>query len=163
MNDPITDWRNRRASMQAANKKLVQKLRKKKKKPLNELGDQLHEEVFEQVDCLQCANCCTSIPPIVNKTDAARIAKHLGMKVAEFEEEYLTQDEDGDRVMNTSPCRFLLENNHCMIYEYRPKACRQYPHTDNFEFGERLRLHAVNAFYCPGVFHILERIRQIGL
>lgn len=158
--DLIQDWKNRKGQQKKAHKKLVQKLRNHKGKRLNEFGTQIHEEVFSKVDCLDCANCCSSIPPIVNKTDSARIAKVLGLKVAEFEEKYLTQDEDGDRVMNASPCPFLLENNYCQIYEHRPKACRQYPHTGDFEFANNLNLHSINSQYCPGVFHILERMMK---
>ncbi|MCR9289439.1 MAG: YkgJ family cysteine cluster protein [Bacteroidetes bacterium] len=157
----IEQWKKGKANVRKKHKKFTQKLKREKGKKLNELGDELHEQVFSEVDCLECANCCTSIPPIVNKTDATRISKHLGMKLSEFQKEYLIQDEDGDTVMNTSPCRFLLENNHCMIYEFRPKACREYPHTDAFEFAKNLHLHAVNARYCPAVFHILERMAKV--
>jgi Fe-S-cluster containining protein len=156
----IQDWKNRRQQQKKTHKKVVRRLRQHKGKRLNEFGAKVHEEVFAKVDCLECANCCTSIPPMVNKTDAARIAKLLGMKVSAFEEQYVTIDEDGDRVMNTTPCPFLLENNHCTIYEHRPRACREYPLTDDFQFAHNLNQHAVNAQYCPGVFHILERMNQ---
>lgn len=156
----IESWKSGRVTNRKKHKKFVQKLKRDKGKKLDELGDRLHEEVFKEVDCLDCANCCTSIPPIVNKTDAARIAKHLGMKRGDFEKEYLTQDEDGDWVMNASPCPFLQENNYCLIYDYRPKACRQYPHTDGLEFSKNLHLHGVNSRYCPAVFHILERMMK---
>jgi len=156
----IQDWKNRRQQKKKSHKKIVQRLRKHKGKRLNEFGAKVHEEVFSEIDCLDCANCCTSIPPVVNKTDAARIAKLLCMKVGAFEEQYLTRDEDGDQVMNATPCPFLLENNHCTIYEHRPKACRQYPLTDDFQFAGNLNWHAINAQYCPGVFHILERMNQ---
>lgn len=159
--DLISEWKQNKTNAKKRHKKFVAKLKRQKEKSLNEMGDQLHETVFSELDCLDCANCCTSIPPIVNKTDTNRIAKHLGMKLSEFQDEYLTQDEDGDTVMNTSPCRFLLENNHCMIYEFRPKACREYPHTDAFEFAKNLPLHAINARYCPAVFHILERMMKV--
>ncbi len=29
-----------------------------------------------------------------------------------------------------SPCPFLGDDNYCSVYEARPKACREYPHTD---------------------------------
>lgn len=58
-----------------------------KGKKLDELGDELHEVVFSELNCLDFANYCTPIPPIVNKTDSARIAKHLGMKQSEFKKQ----------------------------------------------------------------------------
>ncbi len=157
----IEEWKQGRSNSRKKHKKFIQKLKREKNKSLNELGDELHETVFSELDCLYCANCCTSIPPIVNKTDSARIARHLGMKESAFKAQYLVQDEDGDTVMNTSPCPFLMDNNHCMIYEFRPKACREYPHTDSHEFSKNLHLHAVNARYCPAVFHILERMMKL--
>lgn len=160
--DLIQDWRNRKTTNKQKLRKFVKNLRRKKGKKLDELGDELHEEVFREVDCLDCANCCTSIPPMLLRADISRISKHLGMKPAEFEAEYLVEDEDGDTVMNSTPCPFLdAENdNKCFIYEHRPKACRKYPHTDRLEFSQNLRLHAVNAQHCPAVFHILERMME---
>lgn len=156
MPDLIEEWRKKKASIGKKHKKFIRKLAQHKSKQLNRFGDDIHDQVFSKIDCLDCANCCTSIPPIVNKTDSARIAKHLGMKLADFEDKFLTVDDDQDTVMNQSPCPFLLADNACSIYEVRPKACREYPHTNNQEFSQNLQLHAQNAIYCPAVFHILE-------
>ena len=82
------------------------------------------------------------------------------MKVGDFEKEYLKVDEDGDTVMNQTPCPFLQEDNYCLIYEVRPKACRQYPHTDAQQFSAEMKLHAQNALYCPAVYHILEAMKK---
>ncbi|MGB0524190.1 MAG: YkgJ family cysteine cluster protein [Flammeovirgaceae bacterium] len=160
MADLITDWKKRKGSVGKKHKKFIRKLAQHKGKHLNRLADETHDRVFAKIDCLACANCCTSIPPIVNKTDSTRIAKHLGMKQSEFEEHYLTVDEDHDTVMNQSPCPFLQADNRCEIYEVRPKACREYPHTNQQEFSQNLHLHAQNAMYCPAVFHILEAMER---
>jgi len=152
----MKDWENRRAKQHKLHKKLINRLKKHRTKQLDAWGDQLHEQVFKKIDCLDCANCCTSIPPLVNQTDITRIAKHLRVKPSEFTKQYITQDEDGDQVMNATPCPFLESDNTCQIYDVRPKACRQYPHTDQNEFSKHLKLHAVNAQYCPAVFQILE-------
>lgn len=156
----IEDWKRKNQDAKAENRQIVKRLRRKRGKALDKLADGAHEEVFSKIDCLDCANCCTSIPPIVNKTDVNRIAKKFGMRPAEFEEQYLIRDEDGDTVMNTSPCPFLLEDNMCMIYDIRPKACRQYPHTDEMDFSRNMKLHAPNASVCPGVFHILRKLEK---
>ncbi len=158
MTDLIKDWNNRKAAKNKSHKKFVKRLKQHRSKRLDQWGDQLHEQVFKEVDCLDCANCCTSIPPLVNKSDINRIAKHLGTKTADFKDKYITQDEDGDQVMNASPCPFLESDNKCQIYEVRPKACREYPHTNQQEFTKHLELHAINTQYCPAVFHILERM-----
>ncbi len=159
----IEDWKNNRKMAKKAHQKLVQRLKKRKGKKLDEQAEAVHEAVFSELNCLDCANCCKSIPPILNRTDIKRIAKHLGMKISAFETVYVRQDEDGDTVMNSSPCPFLETDNSCNIYDYRPKACRQYPHTDELSFSQNIRLHATNAQYCPAVFHILERLAVVGL
>ncbi|MFK7905267.1 MAG: YkgJ family cysteine cluster protein [Chitinophagales bacterium] len=159
--DLIADWRTQKTLNKKKRQKFVTNLRRKKGKKLDELGDNLHEEVFQEIDCLDCANCCTSIPPMLLRADVTRISKYLGMKTTQFEAEYLIEDEDGDMVMNSTPCPFLEEDNKCFIYEHRPKACRKYPHTDEMEFSRNLRLHAVNVNHCPAVFHILERMMAL--
>ena len=158
MNDPITDWRNRRASMQAANKKLVQKLRKKKKKPLNELGDQLHEEVFKEVDCLSCANCCKTTGPLLRVADIKKISRRLKIGEGRFIDEYLRIDEEGDYVFKSMPCPFLESDNKCGIYEDRPKACRQFPHTDQKGQVSIFHLTRKNARVCPAVAKIARTL-----
>ena len=89
-----------------------------------------------------------------------RIANQLSMKVTTFKDHYIKVDEDMDMVMNQSPCPFLQSDNKCEIYEVRPKACREYPHTEEFDFINNLKLHAVNAVYCPAVFDMLEELKK---
>ncbi|MFK8103815.1 MAG: YkgJ family cysteine cluster protein [Saprospiraceae bacterium] len=161
MKDLIEHWKLKKDAVKKPQQQFVRQLKRKKRKEIDELADQLHQEVFQEIDCLDCANCCTSIPPLLTRTDISRIAKHLGMKTAEFQEQYAVQDEDGDIVMNASPCPFLQADHACMIYEHRPKACRQYPHTNQQAFMQNLKLHATNAQYCPAVFHILERMMKV--
>lgn len=158
MSDLINQWKSQKGS---GRKYQFLKTGAKRKKQLKSMADELDQEVFSELDCLDCANCCTSIPPIVNRVDAARIAKVLGMKTKAFMNEYLLQDEDGDWVMNTSPCPFLGADNKCDIYEDRPKACRQFPHTDGESFIANLNLHLQNVRYCPAVFHILQRMEKM--
>ncbi len=160
MSREIEEWKKQAKSKQKNHKKLALRLKKQKGKHLDNLAEQTTQQVFSKVDCLSCANCCTSIPPMVSNTDTKRIAKFMGLKAKDFEEQFLTTDEDGDKVMKTTPCVFLVEGNKCDIYEVRPKACREYPHTEEQQFSRNLHLHAVNALYCPAVYHVLEKINQ---
>ncbi|BDS09849.1 YkgJ family cysteine cluster protein [Aureispira anguillae] len=159
MEDYIQIWKNKKEHSKKAIKKFVNKLQQHRGKHLDRFAASVHETVFQKIDCLDCAGCCTGLPPIVNKTDAQRIAKKLGLSLADFEQEYLTVDEDQDTVMKQTPCPFLLEDNKCTIYEFRPKACREYPHTD-VNFSKNLTYHAKNALYCPATFHILEALKK---
>jgi uncharacterized protein len=159
MTDLIDDWRKKRENYKKENLKYVKKLIQHKGKALDNFASELHEEVFKKIDCLNCAGCCSGLPAMVNKTDSLRISKKLGIKVSEFEQEYLQEDEDGDKVYKQSPCIFLLEDKKCSIYEFRPKACREYPHTSK-DFSKNLRYHGTNTMHCPATFHILARIKK---
>jgi Fe-S-cluster containining protein len=158
MTDFFQVWKNKKDHIKKENKKFVQKLQQHRGKQLDNFATTIHEKVFQNIDCLDCAGCCSGLPPIINKTDASRIAKKIGLSVANFEADYLTLDEDNDRVMKQTPCPFLLEDKKCSIYEFRPKACREYPHT-GVGFSKNLAYHATNATYCPATFHILEQLK----
>ena len=157
------EWHKQQNSLHKQHAKMLKGLSSKQLKKLAEQGGELHDEVFTEIDCLDCANCCKSIPPLLNETDIKRLAKALGMKPADFRLEYVVVDEDYDMVMKGKPCPFLEADNSCKVYEARPSACRQYPHTDRAQFADSLRLHATNSLYCPAVFHILNRLRQLNL
>jgi len=121
----------------------------------------LHEEVFAKTDCLNCANCCKTTGPLWSERDKERVAKHLRLKTGEFESEYLRLDEDGDWVLQQLPCPFLEDDNACAIYEIRPKACREYPHTDRAKQAQILDLTQKNALICPAVGEIVARMEVI--
>ncbi len=146
--------------MKDIQKKRIRAFNRINGKKLNSLAEESHDLVFNQINCLECANCCKSIPPMVNETDIRRMARHLNLKVGDFKEQYVRYDDDMDMVLKKSPCPFLQSDNKCLIYESRPKACREYPHTNGFQFSKNLKLHAINANYCPAVYHILEDLSK---
>lgn len=160
MSNLITDWQRKKHTIEEQAGKTLLHLSKQKAKDVNLKANWFYKEIMEELECLDCAHCCTGIPPLVNDTDAKRIAKFLGIKLKRFQEEYLAKDEDRDTVMKTVPCIFLEEDNKCTIYEVRPKACREYPHIDEFQFMKNLKLHLTNVKYCPIVYHILERFKN---
>ena len=143
-----------------ANKKFLNRLARQKPKQLDQTVAQLHDEVFEEIDCLVCANCCKTTSPIFIDKDIDRIARHLGQRPADFVDQYLHLDEDGDYVLNEAPCAFLGEDNYCSIYEVRPRACREYPHTDRKNFHQILGLTLKNTAVCPAVFEVVKRLRE---
>ena len=109
------------------NKKIKDKLKATRPKNLDARFHQVHEEVFEKLDCLDCANCCKTTSPILIHTDIDRLSKVFRMRSSEFIDTYLYRDEEGDYVFKGAPCPFLGEDNGCLVYEDRPKACREYP------------------------------------
>lgn len=116
----------------------------------------LHEHHSAKIDCLTCGNCCRTLGPRIESKDVERMAKALKMKSADFTTSYLRTDEDGDLVFISMPCPFLGSDNYCAIYESRPKACREYPHTDRRQFYQIYQLSVKNAATCPIVFGVLE-------
>lgn len=136
-------------------KQFLNKVRKKKPKNLDELFHSAHEKTFREVDCLSCANCCKTTSPIFRDVDVARIAKKFRTSNAQFEAEYLRRDEDGDLVLKQSPCAFLNADNTCFIYDIRPQACREFPHTDRKRMIQILDLTRKNTEVCPAVSRIV--------
>lgn len=134
---------------------------KKNKKRLGKMDtivQQLHDEVSEKIDCLTCANCCRSLGPAIYGKDIERIAKALRIKPSEVVSSYLRIDEDGDYVFKSMPCPFLMDDNYCSIYESRPKACREYPHTDRKNFEQIYKLTVKNASTCPIAYEVLCKL-----
>lgn len=134
---------------------------KKNKKRLGKMDtivQQLHNEVSEKIDCLTCANCCRTLGPAIYDKDIERMAKALRIKPSEVVSSYLRIDEDGDYVFKSMPCPFLMDDNYCSIYESRPKACREYPHTDRKNFEQIYKLTVKNASTCPIAYEVLYKL-----
>ena len=148
------------AKSEAEWKRFLQK-NKKKLEGMDLKVHSLHDTISERTDCLSCANCCRSLGPLITDKDVERIAKMLKLKTSELIDKYFKIDEDGDMVFQTMPCPFLGNDNYCAIYEYRPKACREYPHTDRKRFYQIYNLSIKNASTCPIVYEVLEELKKL--
>jgi len=120
----------------------------------------LHEEAFEKVDCLQCANCCKNYSPRFKTPDIKRISKYLKMKEGDLINTYLEVDGDGDYVLRSKPCPFLGADNYCSIYEVRPSDCHRFPYTDEDVLLKRQPLTLKNSSFCPIVYFVLENLMK---
>lgn len=158
-NAPSANWQQLAKDHQKSYKRLLEK--GNKNKMLKALPE-LHEEAFEKVDCLSCANCCKNYSPRFKQPDIKRIAKRLKMKEGDLVDKYLRLDEDSDYVLKQSPCPFLASDNTCDIYEDRPSDCRRYPYTDEDVLLKRIQLTLKNATVCPATFAVMEKLLQIG-
>lgn len=139
-------------------KEIVKKLTSLKKinhRTLDGLFHSQHEKVFKKTNCLTCANCCKTTSPIFRDIDIKRISKRLGMKINAFITTYLRLDEENDYVLTVAPCPFLEIDNTCTIYEDRPLACKEYPHTNRKNMYQMLDLTAKNVLICPAVHEIV--------
>jgi Fe-S-cluster containining protein len=155
----ISDLKQAASKRAEEHKKLLAVMKKKNSSEVDKVFQRLHEEAFEKIDCLKCANCCKTTSPIFYQRDIERLAKHFRIRPSEFIEQYLHIDEDNDYVLNSAPCPFLGDDNYCSVYDSRPTACREYPHTDRKRVQQIFNLTLKNASVCPAVFQILEQIR----
>ncbi len=141
-------------------KKYFDKLKKKVPKNLDYAMQELHDAEFKKTNCLDCANCCKTTGPLFTNADIERIAKHLKLKPQQFIDNYLQVDEDKDYILKSVPCNFLDIENQCFIYDVRPKACREFPHTDRKKFNQITDLTLKNVAICPAAYNIVEKMKQ---
>ncbi|MFO7868026.1 MAG: YkgJ family cysteine cluster protein [Bacteroidales bacterium] len=136
----------------------ISKLKKKPPKNLDITLQALHNFYSEKINCLDCARCCKSISPALKNSDVLRLSKHLKIKPSDIVEQYFDTDADNDFVFKKQPCPFLMDDNYCSIYSFRPRACKEYPHTDRRRAAQILSVHTKNISICPIVFHVFKDI-----
>jgi Fe-S-cluster containining protein len=147
-------------SKKRENKKFLERLKHVKPVNLDSITNQLHDEAFRQIDCLKCGNCCRTTGPLLKNKDIERLSAHFKLRPSEFTEQYLRIDEDNDYVFKTMPCPFLGIDNYCSVYEDRPGACRDYPHTQQSKIIQKLEITFHNAMICPAVAEVVEGLKK---
>ena len=160
MNEILKNLKNEAAKKAKENRVFFQKLKQRPPKHLDYTMQELHEAEFLRTDCLQCANCCKTTGPLFTNADIERISKYLRMKPSAFINAYLKVDDDNDHVLQQLPCAFLGADNYCSIYSVRPKACREFPHTNRRKFHQISELTLKNVAICPAAFRIVEAMKQ---
>ena len=117
-------------------------------------------QVWLEVDCLSCANCCKTMSPTYNKADMLRISNHFGMTVEDFQKKWLYKDRQGDWLNKKQPCQFLnLADNKCSIYSIRPKDCAGFPHHTKRRMIDYMHVFKQNIEYCPATYRLVEKMR----
>ncbi len=140
--------------------RFLSKLKQSPPRNLDREMESIHDEVFSRTDCLSCGNCCRTTGPLLTSKDVDVLSHHLRIKPGELFEKYLRVDEDGDTVFKGMPCPFLGDDNFCSVYEHRPKACREYPHTNRKKFYQINELTLKNVAICPAAYEIVEKMKQ---
>lgn len=143
-------------------KRFLGRVEKNPPKNLDVLADELNAEVWQEIDCLSCANCCKKMTPTFTTKDIKRISAHLGMKPSAFKEKWLYHDKkDGDWMNVNQPCQFLdLTTNMCSIYEVRPDDCVGFPHLNKKKMVQYIHVHQQNIDYCPATFKMVEKMMK---
>lgn len=142
------------------NEQFLKYIKRQKHPNLDHLAHKLNEEACDKIDCLACGNCCRALGPRLNRRDIETIAKFERMDIDQFMKEYIRSEIDGGFTFKTMPCRFLEADNRCFIYEKRPKACADYPHTDNKKMVQLLPLTVKNAAFCPIAYLVLDGLKR---
>ncbi len=151
---------DRAISNKSSIKKYLDLLKLKKINGLDKIINQLNDEVFEKINCLDCANCCSTTGPLLLEKDIEKLSKELKVKPNLFSEKHLRTDEDGDKVFKSLPCPFLGEDKRCGVYDFRPKACAEYPHTQQRDQYQKLKITYNNSTICPAVVLIVENLMR---
>ena len=157
--DLLHNWEKRSSERQKDYKRFLARV---DKKTVLRHQQEFHEQAFEKINCLNCANCCKNYSPRFKTPDIKRISKVLRMKEGEFIETYLRLDEEGDYVAKSAPCPFLGADNACSIYEERPSDCARFPYTDEDVLVRRQALTLKNSTFCPIVYYVLEKLISVS-
>lgn len=121
---------------------------------------QMEKEVWNEVDCLSCSNCCRSMTPTFTRQDIKRISSHFGVSQDDFVDHWLYKDKDGDWMNKKIPCQFLnLDTNKCSIYEIRPDDCAGFPHLSKKKMVEYIHVHKQNIEHCPATYRMVEKMQ----
>jgi uncharacterized protein len=122
----------------------------------------IDKQVWQEVDCLTCANCCKKMTPTFTEKDIKRAALYLNISTDEFKQKWLQfNKKDAEWTNVTQPCQFLdLTSNKCSIYTVRPADCSGFPHFTKKNPVLYLHVHQQNVQYCPATFKMVEKMME---
>lgn len=138
----------------------LSRIEKNPPRRLDVIAAAVDKEVWQEVDCLTCANCCKSMTPTFTDKDLKRIAPHFNQTPDQFKEKWLYKDRNGDWMNTKTPCQFLdLKSNMCSIYAIRPEDCAGFPHLAKKKMVDYIHVHKQNVEYCPATFKMVEKMQ----
>jgi Fe-S-cluster containining protein len=140
----------------------ITRIENKAPENLDSLMEIAEKEVWQEMSCLSCANCCKVMSPTYTFADIKRISAHLGMRPKDFKDKWLYREKKNNDWMNRSqPCQFLdLETNMCSIYEVRPADCADFPHFHRRPSTDYFYIHKQNIEYCPATMLLVEKLKK---
>jgi len=158
----LRSFKQRVHHRKSAFRRFLSRLEKNPPKKLDEITVLAEKEIWREIDCLTCANCCKTMTPTYTLKDIKRISAHLGMKQQDFKDKWLYKERStGDWLNRTTPCQFLnLETNMCNIYEVRPEDCAGFPHLPKKKMVEYMHVHKQNLEFCPATYRMVEKMME---
>jgi len=127
------------------------------------------QQVEDQIDCRQCAECCRVTEVKLAERDVAKLSRFLGISEREFMQKHTALDDDGAAILRRvksadgrQACEFLLGND-CTVYEARPANCERFPHLlrGAGSLESRMWDFVDRATYCPIVYNWLEAVKAL--
>jgi uncharacterized protein len=157
----LTAFKRKLPKYRSSFRRFLNKLEKNPVKGIDKLLPQIDAEVWQEVDCLTCANCCKKMTPTFTPADLKRISAHFGETEENFKLKWLKKDRsNGDWVNVKQPCQFLnYTDNKCSIYDIRPEDCAGFPHLKKKKFDDYGHIHKQNIDYCPATFKMVEKLQ----
>lgn len=138
------------------------RLKTKTPKGLDTMAATIDKEVWKEVDCLACANCCRTMTPTFTEEDIKRIAGHFKQTPDQFKKKWLYKDKAGDWMNKQTPCQFLdLKTNYCSIYSIRPADCAGFPHLTKKKMVDYMHVHHQNIEYCPATYTMVTKMQEL--
>jgi uncharacterized protein len=144
-------------------RRFITKLENNPPRGLHKMIDEVDKQVWAEIDCLTCGNCCKKMTPTFTVSDLKRISAHFEMTPAAFKEKWLVYDKKGDDWQNKKqPCQFLnLTDNKCSIYSIRPADCAGFPHLTKKKAIDYIHIHKQNIEYCPATYKMVEKMKLL--
>ncbi len=126
----------------------------------------LANEVRREVDCTACANCCRYSVVSVSGAEIVAIAAHLGLSAEDVVRQYTEPDPDNSHLRTLRTTRdgcIFLDGTLCMVYEARPKTCREFPHVafGTHSLGSRLSSVCRWVSLCPILYNAIEKYKHV--
>lgn len=129
---------------------------------IDEIVHGIYKDVESQIDCTECANCCSVLETSFRKDALRSVMDFQNIDYDKFIARHTkTQDpERSDRVtLKSTPCHFLKDKK-CTIYSVRPEECRSYPYLHKDDFISRLFSVIDNYEICPIVYNVYEQLKR---
>ena len=145
-------------------RRFLSRLENNPPKELDLIAEEIDKEVWQEVNCLACSNCCRNMTPTFTFQDLKRIASHFRMSIPDFKKKWLYKNKKGEWMNKSQPCQFLdLKTNMCSIYAIRPEDCAGFPHLTKKKTVEYIHVHKQNVQFCPATFKMVEKmIDRVG-
>lgn len=130
----------------------------------DDLLHQIARTVEDQIDCTACANCCRETRVNISPKDIDALARYLKLSREQVIQEYTSSDpQDRERILrhDDNGCVFL-DGNLCIVYEERPRACREFPYVaiDARSLGGRMSSVCKHAAICPIIYNTLQAYKH---